>query len=326
MDLFVTGGSGFVGRHLIRTLTDSGHRVRALARSEGAAATVTAAGADAVRGEITDTAALSTGMAGSAVVIHAAAHTAQWGPRAQFVEVNVVGTEAVLAAARAAGVPRVVHLSTEAVLADGRPLVGVDETHPVPARPVGEYARTKALAERRVLAADGPGLTTVVLRPRLVWGPGDTTVLPAVLAAARAGRFAWIDGGRYLTTTCHVHNVCTGVAAALVGGRGGQVYFLTDGTPVELRAFLTALADTAGVRLGDTSVPRGVAVAGARVLEWAWRLLRVTGEPPLTRTFLALSAQEMTVSDAKARRELGYRPAVERSAGLAALAAAAPAG
>jgi nucleoside-diphosphate-sugar epimerase len=254
-------------------------------------------------------------------VVHAAALTAQWGPPHEFTAVNVEGTAAVLEAAREAGVRRLVHISTEAVLADGRPLHGVDETRPRPGRPVGEYARTKGLAEDLVLAACAPGLTTLAVRPRLVWGPGDTTVLPAVVQAARAGRFAWVDHGHYLTSTCHVANACAGVLAALERGGGGRAYFLTDGEPVEFRAFLTALAATAGTELPDRSVPRWALSAAARAAEAAWRVLRLRGEPPVTRTFVALSAQEMTVDDAAARRELDYRPVLTREEGLKQLAA-----
>jgi nucleoside-diphosphate-sugar epimerase len=166
----------------------------------------------------------------------------------------------------------------------------------------------------------------VVVRPRFVWGPGDATILPAIVAAARSGRFAWVDGGRYLTSTCHVRNVCAGILAAAERGAAGGVYFLTDGPPVQLRDFLTDLAATAGVTLGDRSIPRPLAWAAASVLEAVWNLLSLRGEPPLTRTFLALSGQEMTVTDARARAEIGYRPVLDRAAGLAELAATASRG
>lgn len=319
MDVFVTGGSGFVGQHLLRTLAGAGHRVRALARSGSSADIVAACGAQPSRGDVTDYDALHRGMRDCAAVVHAAAHTQQWGPTSRFEQINVTGTATVLAAARSAGVRRVVGVSTEAVLADGRPLVRVDETYPRAARPVGEYPRTKALAEQRVLAANGDGLETAVVRPRLVWGPGDTTILPAVLDAARRGRFAWIDGGRYLTSTCHVTNACAGIALALERAQPGEVYFLTDGEPVQFRAFLTALAATVGVALPDRSLPRRLAWALAAAAESCWTLLRLASEPPITRTFLALSAQEMTVDDSKARRELNFAPPVSRDEGLAAL-------
>jgi nucleoside-diphosphate-sugar epimerase len=319
MRIFVTGGTGFLGRHLLPALGGAGHEVVALVRSEAAALVAEQGGARPVRGGLADAAALRTGMSGCDTVVHAAAHTAPWGPRRDFELVNIEGTEAVLRAAREAGVSRLVHVSSEAVLADGRPLVRVDETHPLPAHPVGSYPDTKAIAERLVRAANGPGLSTVVVRPRLVWGPGDTTVLPVLLAIARSGRFVWVDGGRYLTSTCHVANACAGLLLAIEKGAAGGVYFVSDGDPCELRWFLTALADTAGVRLGDRSLPRWALWAAAVAAERAWPLLRRPGAPPLTRTFLALSGQEMTVDDGRARRELGYRPVLTREAGLAQL-------
>jgi nucleoside-diphosphate-sugar epimerase len=324
MDVFITGGSGFVGQYLVRTLSAAGHQVRALVRSQAAAETVVNAGAEPIHGDLTNADALRDGMDGCGVVVHAAAHTKEGCPRQQFHDVNVIGTEAVVQAARGSSATRLVHVSTEAVLADGHPLVRVDETYPRPAHAIGEYARTKALAEELVLAANGSGLATIVVRRRMVWGPGDTTVLPAVLQAAKKGRFAWIDGGNYLTSTCHVANVCEGIALAAEHGHGGEVYFLTDGAPVQFRSFLSALAATAGVELGDRSVPRPVAWASASLMEQLWRLLRLGGEPPITRTLLALSAQQMTVEDSKARRELGYRSAISREEGLAELAKKEP--
>ena len=323
MDVFVTGGSGFLGRHLLRALQSDGHRTRALARSDTAAATVAELGADPVRGDVSDAAALEKGMAGCDVVVHAAALTDQWGPAERFHAVNVGGTASVLAAARNAGVPRLVHVSSEAVLADGRPLVRVDESYPRPPAPVGLYPLTKGLAEDLVLRANGPDLATVAVRPRLVWGPEDTSVLPVIVESVRRGRWAWVDGGNYLTSTCHVTNTCEGILSAAERGRGGEVYFLTDGPDLTVREFLTRLAATAGVTLPGRSIPRRAAWASATVLETAWSVLRLRGEPPLTRTFLALAAQEMTVDDAKARRELGYVGRLSRDQGLAELTGAA---
>jgi nucleoside-diphosphate-sugar epimerase len=320
VEVFVTGGSGFVGRELVGALVGAGHEVRALARSPRSADLVAGLGAAPAPGDLGDADRLAELMAGCEAVVHAAAHTAQWDAPAVYERVNVDGTAAVLEAAARAGVPRVVHISTEAVLADGGPLVRVDESRPWPARPVGSYARTKQAAERLVLAADSASLTTVAVRPRLVWGPGDTTILPAIVVAARSGRYAWFDGGRYLTSTCHVRNACAGILAALDRGAGGRAYFLTDGEPVLYREFLTALAATAGVDLPDRSLPRPVARVAAAACETVWRTLRLRSVPPIDRTVVALSGQEMTVDDTRARRELGYTPVLTRAEGLAELA------
>ncbi len=311
---FVTGGSGFVGRALIPALVARGVAVRALARSDAAAAAVVAAGATAVRGDLDDGTALVAGMTGCDVVFHAAAYVKPHGPLAEFLRANVEGTENVLTAARQAGVTRFVHIGTEAVLADGKPIVRADETRPRAARPAGAYPLTKGKAEAAVIAAAKDGLATVVVRPRFIWGKGDTTLLPELKDAVARGRYAWIGGGRYLTSTCHVDNVVEGAIAAAERGRAGEIYFLTDGEPVEFRGFITELLATQGVTVGTRSIPRWVARAIASVTGW----MKV---PPVTKTAIALVGHEVTVVDAKARRELGYTGAVTIAAGLAAMRA-----
>lgn len=295
---------------MIRQLRANGVAVAALARSAASERLVEAHGASVVRGDLDDRAAMQSGMAGADVVIHAAAYVDEHGPLAEFLRVTVTGTENALAAARAAGVARFVHVSTEAVLADGKPIVQADETRPRTTRPIGPYPLSKGLAEDRVLAASGGGLATVIVRPRFIWGAGDTNLLPKIAELVKRGRFAWIGGGRYLSSTCHVDNVVEGVLLAAERGAPGEIYFLTDGEPVELRAFLTQVLATYGADPGDRSVPRWLARTVAALTGWMKR-------PPVTRTAIALIGQEVTVVDAKARRELGYTSHVSREAGLA---------
>ena len=307
---FVTGGSGFLGKRLIAALALRGVEVRALARSEAAAIAVRGAGAEPVRGDLGDTAAMQAGMAECDVVFHAAAFVEEHGKLAEFMKVTVDGTVNALAAAKAAGVARFVHVGTEAVLGDGNPIIQADETRPIATNPAGPYGLTKGLAESAVIAANAPGFTTVVIRPRFIWGAGDTSLLPKLVGAVKAGKFAWIGGGHYLTSTCHVANVVEGALLAADKGKGGEVYFLTDGEPVDFREFMTAMFATQGVDAGTRTVPRWVAKTIASLTAWM-------KTPPITRTAVALVGGEVTVVDAKARRELGYTAAVTRAAGLA---------
>jgi nucleoside-diphosphate-sugar epimerase len=307
---FVTGGSGFLGGRIIRDLRARAVEVTALARSEKAAATVATLGATPTRGDLDDRAALETGTRGCDVVFHAAAHVADHGPLKEFMRTTVTGTENVLAAARANGVKRVIHVSTEAVLADGKPIVHADETRSRATNPAGLYPLTKGLAEARVLAANRDGLDTVIVRPRFIWGTGDTNLLPKLVEAVKAGRFAWISGGHFPTSTCHVDNAAEGALLAAVRGKPGEIYFLTDGEPVDFRDFMTAVLQTYGVDPGTRSIPRWVAKMVASLTGWMKR-------PPVTRTAIALVGQEVTVVDAKARKELGYTSRVTREQGLA---------
>lgn len=325
MQVFVTGGSGFLGRNLIRTLVARGDRVHALARSDTAARAVEALGAQAVRGDLNDVAAMQAGAKGCSAAFHAAALAAEWGAEREFHSMNVMGTENVIAAARAAAVKRLVHISTEAVLADGSPIDNADESRPrpPPEQALPRYPRSKNQAEAAVLAANGKGLETVVVRPRFIWGRDDSTLLPQVIAAVKQGKFMWIDGGRYLSSTCHVDNVVEGTLLAAENGRPGQIYFLTDGAPVEFRSFLTQLVGTQGVQPGSKQIPRWLAWRLAQLCEGLWNLLPLPGQPPITRVVVNLVGQGVTVNDAKARRELGYRGRMSREAGLADLAARA---
>lgn len=314
---FVTGGSGFVGSRLLPALRARGIEVAALARSDASARKVEALGATAVRGDLDDVAALEAGMRGCDVVFHAAAHTDQFDPVDVHLRITAKGTDNVLAAARAAGVRRLVHVGTEAVLADGKPIVRADETRPLPARAMGAYPLAKGLAERAVLAANDTGdggLETVVVRPRFIWGKGDTTLLPELAAAVNSGKFAWIGGGRYLTSTAHVDNVVEGMLLAAEKGTPGEIYFLTDGEPVEFRDFVTKLLATQGIDPGSRSIPRWLARTTVALTSWMKR-------PPLTKTAFALMAHEVTVDDRKARRELGYVGRKSIAEGLAEMTA-----
>jgi nucleoside-diphosphate-sugar epimerase len=316
---FVTGGSGYVGRNLIRHLVARGDRVRALARSESAAQLVQSLGAAPVRGDLGDVAVLTEGMRGCTAVFHSAALVAEWGPRAEFERVNVDGTRHVIDAARAAGVQVLVHVSTEAVLADGTPINDADETRPLPERPLPRYPASKAAAERLVAAANDAKLRTVIVRPRLIWGNDDSSVLSQLEHAVNAGRYMWIDGGRYPTSSCHVDNLCEALLLAAEKGRGGEAYFVTDGAPTELRSFFTAMLRTRGVDAGERCVPRSVALTLATVSEKLWDMLGLKSPPPATRMAIRLIGEPVTVRDDKARRELGYVGRVSREQGLATL-------
>jgi nucleoside-diphosphate-sugar epimerase len=315
---FVTGGSGFVGGRLIERLVADGVRVRALARSERSAAKVRALGADPVPGDLDDAGALTAGARGCEVVFHAAAHVEDWGDPRDFHRINVLGTRRVVGAARQAGARRVVHVGTEAALLAGQPLVWADESLPLRPDSPALYSRTKALAEIEVLTAP-PGIETVVVRPRFVWGRGDTTLLPTLSAQVRAGQFAWVGGGRHLTATTHVDNTVHGLVLAARRGADRGVYFVTDGAPSAFRDIVTRLLATEGLDPGDRSVPAPAVRAAAVAFEAAWRTLRLPGAPPLTRFASWIVSLECTISIEKARRELGYEPVTSLDEGLAEL-------
>ncbi len=297
---FVTGGSGFIGQVLVRRLIGEGHSVRALVRSQASADKVAALGAEPVRGELTDPTTWRDRVTGSDVVFHLAAETDITADRERHELVSVRGTRAAVDAARYAQVPRFVHCGSEAALLAGDPLVDVDETAPL--RPDSEavYCAVKATAEKIVLDANAPGFATVSIRPRFVWGP-DSVLTDGLVAAAKAGQFAWIGGGRHTTDITFVENAVEGLVLGWRRGRPGQAYFVTDRHRVALREFMETLFEIHGV---DAPIPDLDAETAAREV------------PVPARWFLG---QSCTLRTEKAVAELGYEPVVSYAAGLDAV-------
>ncbi len=318
MKVYVTGGSGFVGGHVIERLA-AHHAVVAMARSDRAAESVARYGATPSRADLETLDAKH--LEGCDAVVHCAAFVEEWGTREQFWKGNVEGTTRVLDAARRAGVKRFIHIGTEAALFDGRDLIDVDERAPYPSKQRFLYSETKAEAERRVLAASGDGFTALSIRPRLVWGPRDTSVLPAVLRMARGGAWSWLDRGEQRTSTTHVTNLAHAVELALTHGEGGQSYFVADDGTRTMRSFLTALAATQGVTLADRNTPGALARPLVSALEAVWRALGIRKAPPATAFAVTMMSRSVTVNTAKARAALGYAPVIDVEGGLAAMRA-----
>jgi nucleoside-diphosphate-sugar epimerase len=293
--------------------------VRALARSDAAAAKVEGLGAEPVRGDLDNVPAMRGGAEGAELAFHAAAQVLDWGPREEFVRANVTGTRNALQACREAGVPRFVHVGTEAALLAGRPLVNVNEDAPLRPDSPAHYSSTKAEAEQAVRDASGDGFETVVVRPRFVWGRGDPSILPQLVELVRSGRFAWVSGGRHRTSTTHVENTVEGLILGAERGRPGEAYFVTDGEPVVFRDFVAELLATQGIEAPTRSIPAPLARLVAAGGEGIWRAARLRGSPPLTRFSYWVSALETTIDISKARSELGYEPRKSKEDGMAEL-------
>lgn len=314
----VTGGSGFVGGPLIRRLIEKGWQVRAIGRSEASRDSLAALGADPRAADLSDTAALERAMIGVDTVFHVAAHFRFWGPRRSFQAVNVDGTRNAIAAAGRAGVRRIVHVSAAAVVM-GRPEPqrGVTEDLPLHRMAFAPYAASKAEAEDILRAANGrpPALSTVAIRPPFIWGP-HMPALDHMVRTVREGRFLWIAGGGQALSTCHVDNLCHALILAADHGRDGAAYFVSDGADTTLRAFLTRLLASRGVTPGERAVPFGAAWTMAGLLGFAWPLLGLRSEPPITRQMLRLIGQDFTVDISRARAELGYAPILSPDEGF----------
>ncbi len=319
MRIFITGASGFVGG-AAATYFAKGHEVLAMSRSDKSDAVIKTLGITPVRCSLGHVRAED--LKDVDVVIHSAAKVEEWGAWADYWAMNVGGTEQLLQVAKAAGVKTFIHIGTEASVFYGQSMRNIDETLPLALRSPYPYSRTKAHAEKAVMTANGDGFRTNSVRPRMIWGPGDKTILPVVLEMIETGRFLWVDGGKALTSTTHIDNLVHGIDLAIQNGKGGEAYFVTDDGTRSLRAFFTALTQTAGVTPPDKHMPGWLASLLARIIEGVWRLFGLKSTPPLTRFAADMMRREGTININKAKQELGYAPVISVKDGLAALSGA----
>lgn len=320
----VTGGTGFLGSAIVRLLVARGDAVRVLAR--GRTGTSVPAGVEMVRGDIAEEGAAARAAAGCDVVFHTAALAGIAGPEADYVRANVEGTRRVVEACLRHGVKRLVHTGSPSVVFDGSDMEGVDESVPLAKRFDAAYPRTKAEAECLALAADGPDLSVTVLRPHLIWGPGDRHLVPRILARARAGKLRRVGDGTNRVDWIYVDNAADAHLAAadrLVPGAppAGRAYFLSNGDPVPLWDLVDRILAAADLPPVTRSVSPGLALAAGTILEAAWRWLPLPGEPPMTRFVARELATSHWFDISAARRDLEWEPRVDLDEGLRRLRA-----
>lgn len=322
---FVTGASGFVGSRLVKALVADGWEVRALARSAGAIKAVTALGATPVAGDLDNRHAIEQAMAGSMVVFHVAALFKLWGDRKEFDRINVGGMQTLIELAIESGsVKKLVAVGAAAVvMGDPAPMLAVDESAPVQARDFAPYSASKGAAESLLLKANlkRADFETISIRPPMIWGPG-MPMLDQLESTVKAGQWQWIGHGNQALSTCHVDNLVQALLLAQRAGQGGHAYFVADAETGTFKQVISDLLATRSIKVADKSIPFGVAWMLAAAMGAAWRLLRLKGEPPITRQMLRLIGKPFTIRIDKARRDLGYSPVIGWRQGLAQMSTA----
>ncbi len=317
--VLVTGGGGFIGLALVRKLTEQGIGVRVLGRNHYPAAT--AAGAECIRGDIRERETVAAAASRCDTVFHVAAKAGIWGPLREYEAVNVAGTDNVIDACRRHGIAVLVYTSTPSVVFDGRDLQGVDESTPYAVRPLCHYAATKIRAEQRVLAANNEHLRTVAIRPHLVWGPGDTNLIPRLLQRGSRNRLRIVGNGTNMVDIAYIDNV---VFAHLCAARNlhstataaGRAFFIGQQEPVALWPWINDLF----ARLDIPAVTGKISLARARrlgrLLEITYSLLRLRSEPAMTRFLAEQLALSHWFDKTAAATLLGYREQVSTAEGL----------
>jgi len=322
--ILVTGGSGFLGGAVARQLVARGARVRSLQR--GDAPQLRALGVDVVRADLADRQAVIDAANGCEAVMHIGAKAGVWGPYDDYYRANVVGTRNIIEACRVHGIQRLVYTSTPSVIHAGGDVEGVDESAPVATHFDTAYPATKAEAESMLLAANGPTLATIALRPHLIWGPNDPQLTARILARGRAGRLRLVGRGVKKIDSVYIDNAVSAHLLALdrlaLGAQcAGRAYFISQDEPVRQCDLVNGILAAGGLPPCEKFISPGAAYVVGAVLEFVWRVMGRSDEPMMTR-FLAKqlgTAHWYDISAAK--RDLGYTPLVSIAEGLTRLKA-----
>ncbi len=314
MRALVTGGGGFLGRHLVSALLERGDQVVSFSRAKYPA--LEGKGATCAQGDLSDRSALVQAARGADVVFHTAAKAGIWGDADEYWRVNVEGSRNVVAACLTARVKRLVFTSSPSVCFDGRGHVMAGNDLPHARRYLAAYPRTKAQAERIVLGMNGSdGLATCALRPHLIVGPDDPHLLPRLAARARAGKLAIVGDGKNEVSLTWVGNAVDAHLAAADhleprAPHAGKAYFIAQREPVVLWDWIAEILERMGIPRPKRRVPLAVAYSAGAMLELFWRARGLQSEPPMTR-FLALElARSHSYDQGPAERDFGYRERV----------------
>jgi len=319
----VTGGGGFLGKTIVKMLLARGDKVRTFHR--GAYPELAELGVETQSGDLADKKAVASAASGVDVVFHVAAKAGVWGKEADYYSANVVGTKNIISACRENNVSRLVYTSTPSVVFDGKDENGIDESVPYPAGFLNFYGKTKAEAEKIVLTANSPDLSTVALRPHLIWGPNDPHLIPRLLDRADKGKLKLVGKRKNLVDSTYVENAALAhimAADNLKPGSppAGKAYFISNGEPVPMAELLNKILACAGKPPVSRTVPAWLAYAVGAILEFSYSAAKIKSEPIMTR-FVAKQLSTAHWFDlSAAKKDLGYQPKISLDKGFELLA------
>lgn len=313
MRVLVTGATGFLGGAVARRLMAQGHDAIALGRAPEKLAKLAAEGAKHVEADLSSPAPPPDIPCDAA--IHCAALSSPWGRDLDFLRANVFGTKTALQIARRGGAKRFVHISTPSVYFRFQDQTDVSEDMPLPP-PVNAYTRTKTTAEQLALTASD--LDPIVIRPRGIYGTGDTTLLPRLLQVARKRPLPLLNDGRAATDLTHIDDAVDAICVALVATSPleQRIFNVSGGVALNVRDVAEQVGKRSGTSIRWQKAPVSAMLAYARAAETVCRLLPGYPEPPVTAYSAALFAFTQTLDISAAKAQLGWSPRISFAEGL----------
>ncbi|MGA1794161.1 MAG: NAD-dependent epimerase/dehydratase family protein [Thermoplasmatota archaeon] len=315
----VTGGGGFLGRAIIRKLLEGGYEVANYSR--GDYPELRKMGVKVIRGDLSNLEETKRAFKGFDVVFHVAAKVGYWGKKDDYWKVNVEGTKNVIEACLQNKIKELVFTSSPSVIFDGKDMEGVDESVPYPKEYDSPYSESKAEAERILLAANSEQLRTISLRPHLIWGPGDTHLIPAIIERAKKGKITRIGKGNNIADMVYVDNAADAHVLADRALRDnpdcrGKAFFISNDDPQNVWEFIDRLASLAGAKPITRSVPTNLAFVGAVFTEAFYKMFKKGKDPPLSRFLVRELSTSHWYDISAAKKELGFVPKVSIEEGL----------
>jgi len=314
MKIFITGGTGFLGQHVIKRLQKESFQLVGLARSENSSSTLKNLQVEPILGSLENIDEWKHTLKNIDILIHCAAPVEFWGPWQKFENGIVTATENLYIAAKEHNIKRFIFISSESVLQDKKSLVDVDETEAYPTEPNSYYGKSKMLAEQFILAQNDE-MTSIILRPTFIWGKG-MTALDTITGKIKSKDFMWIDHGKSLLEMVHVDNVAESIYLACKKGKNKAIYFVTDDNPQSVKEFLTKLIATKGIIPPKKNIPKGLANFLATIIENVWKLFNLKKDPPITKFDVAFVAMDRKYNISKIKNELDYKSIITESEGL----------
>ena len=324
MKVLVTGGSGFLGRHLVECLRKSGYKdIRILNRS--GCEDLQKTGVEVYRGDIANFQQICEAVKGCEAVFHVAAKAGVFGSYISYYKTNVVGTTNVVKACQKYQVRYLIYTSSPSVVFNGHPLVNVDEhtAYGNMSKYLSPYAYTKMLAEKFVLASNGQeGVSTLALRPHLIWGPGDNHLIPSIIKAAQKRCLFQVGEGINWVDISYVKNVAQAHLLALSalkneGNRvAGKAYFISQGEPVQLWPWINQLLRRLNIPEVRIKIPASFAFCLGSFFELFYKILCLKKQPPMTRFVAKELSQDHYFDISAAKMDLHYVPQISTEEGL----------
>ncbi len=318
MNILITGGTGFLGKKLAGKLKTFAYNITAIGRNQQIGQQLEAEEIKFLKIDLKDTEATIAACQNQDYIFHCAALSSPWGKYQDFYNANVIATQNIIKACQTHQVKRLIHVSTPSVYFDFSHRLNISEQNALAKTPANHYIQTKLLAEQAINHAHQQGLPVISIRPRGIFGAGDTAILPRLIKASQKTGIPLINRGQALIDMTYIDNV---VEALLLCQKApdnllGRTFNITNGQPMYLIDLLKLLSQKLGYNLKLKPVSYPIAYGLAAIMEAVSNIILFGKEPILTRYTVGVLAFSQTLDITAAKTELGYQPQVSIEDGL----------